>query len=51
LLTPERLYAIAMTPSVAGICVRLSAPPAEVMSADPIGTSLAPNSTVPLMNC
>ena len=45
------LKAIEMTPSVAGICVRVSGPPADAMSAAAMGTSLAPKSTVPAMNC
>jgi len=51
LLTPLTLNATDTTPSVVGIWVSAESPPAEVMSVAPIGTSLAPKSTVFLMNC
>ena len=50
-LTPEMLNAIETTPRVTGIWVSVSGPPADVMSAAAIGTSVAPKSTVFLMNC
>ena len=51
LSTPERLNAMETTPNVTGICVSESGPPADVMSAPAIGTSVAPKSTVFLTNC
>ncbi len=47
LLTPDRLYVMAMTPSVVGTCTSALAPPGTLAaSAALIGTSLAPKSTV-----
>ncbi len=52
LLRPDRLYAIEMTPSVVGTWTSALEPPGTLaMSASPIGTSLAPKSTVPFWNC
>jgi len=51
LSTEGRLYAIAATPMIVGSCTSASGPPAFWTSASVIGTSEAPKSTVPAVNC